>query len=193
MADVYAEDNKVTSLVHQRTSVQLSPTVLERLDFIVENGGYASRAEGVRASLQLEHLLWTQEDRGREVVIREATGKNRMVFASGFALRNLFRADKKEKPKQFTVELPAKSVRDIERLKDLSGEKTKSDVLRNAINMHFFLMGEVRSGAQVLVRDRSGEETTLFAPDTHNGNGHSGERGSPDHKTQRGGYARSVG
>ena len=159
--------DNVVSLEKRRTSVDLSETSQQELDWLCTATG-GGRADVIRMSLYLFWLLAGMENRNLAIVIRDDDGKNVLFVPTLAAINGLLRGSTADKRLRLTLELPAKALRELEELRKYTGENKKADVIRQAIHLNWALFNEVQKGRKVVVREPTGEEYDLFVPEAGN-------------------------
>lgn len=159
------ELNNVVVLEKRRTSVDLSGHSQRELNWLMKVGGDLSRSEAIQQALYLHFWLATMEADKSKVIICDPDGGNSLMVLSLIAFNNVTRSTKDDqKPLRLTLELPAKAVKEIEQLREQTGEKKLADVIRQAIHINWVLLNEVRLGRKVIIRETTNEEFDLFVP-----------------------------
>ena len=157
-------DNVIT-LEKRRTSVDLSARTLKELDWLAGGPEAKRRAEAIRTSLFLFWMLAGMEAHKTDIFVRDSDGNNALFVPTLNAINGLLRASTKADGIRLTLELPARTLRELEELRKYTGETKKADVIRQAIHLNWVLFNEVQKGRKVVVREPSGEEYDLFVPD----------------------------
>lgn len=157
-------DNVIT-LEKRRTSVDLSARTLKELDWLAGGPETKKRAEALRESLYLFWMLAGMEERRIEVFIQDEDGGNSLFVPTLNAINGLLRSSGRTDGIRFTLELPARTLREIDELRKYTGESKLADVIRQAIHLNWTLFNEVQKGRKVIVREPSGEKYDLFVAD----------------------------
>lgn len=158
--------DNVIMLEKRRTSVDLSARTLKELDWLAGGPETKRRAEALRTSLYLFWILAGMEVRKLEIFIRDPNGKNALFVSTLNAINGLLRSSIKTDGIRLTLELPARTLREIEELRKHTGETKKADVIRQAIHLNWVLFNEVQKGRSVIIREPDGEEYDLFVPES---------------------------
>jgi len=157
-------DNVIT-LEKRRTSVDLSARTLKELDWLAGGPEAKRRAEAIRTSLFLFWMLAGMEAHKTDIFVRDSDGNNALFVPTLNAINGLLRASTRGDGIRLTLELSARTQRELEELRKYTGETKQADVIRQAIHLNWVLFNEVQKGRKVVVREPSGEEYDLFVAD----------------------------
>ena len=162
--------DNVIKLEKRRTSVDLSARTLKELDWLAGGSEAKRRAEALRSSLFLFWMLAGMEARKVSIFIRDSDGNNSLFVPTLNAINGLLRSSAKADGIRLTLELPTRTLNELEQLRKYTGETKKADVIRQSIHLNWVLSNEVQKGRKVVVKEPTGDEYDLFVPEADDDN-----------------------
>lgn len=159
----------VIALDKRRTSVDLSGRTLKELDWLAGGSEKRLRTEALRKSLFLFWMLAGMEVRNIELFIRDDNGRNSLFVTTLNAINGLLRSSGPNDGLRLTLELPARTMKEIDELRKYTGERKIADVIRQAIHLHWILSNEFKKGRRIIAKEENGDTYDLFVPDDEDG------------------------
>lgn len=152
----------VIVLDKQRTTLDFSVQTANEVDLLMKLTGSESMSDVIRSSLTMFSALDKMEARGDSMFIRDEDGSNALFIPSLRAVNGLLRSSCRTKKRRVTLELNARAANTLKALQQATGETKKTDVIRQAIHLHWTLLNEADQGRRVVVRDKNNEEYDMF-------------------------------
>jgi len=154
-----AQTDNVIQFSKRRMSVDLSTQTQGELTWLMTITGSDRRSDVIGTALILFSALADMEARNLELFIQDSDGANSLFIPSLRAVNGLLRTSQRATRSTITLELARKAYEDLDNLKKKTGEKSKSDVIRQSIHLYWVLVNEVEKGRRVIVKDRERSET----------------------------------